>query len=46
MDSTSTRSIWDRLEADDVMGIMATSTMLDGEKVIVSEDKDMKTILG
>ena len=37
---------WDRLEADDVMGIMATSTMLDGEKVIVSEDKDMKTIPG
>lgn len=37
---------WDRLEADDVMGIMATSTMLDGEKVIVSEDKDLKTIPG
>jgi len=37
---------WDRLEADDVMGIMATSTMLEGEKVIVSEDKDLKTIPG
>ena len=37
---------WDRLEADDVMGIMATSTMLKGEKVIVSEDKDLKTIPG
>ena len=37
---------WDRLEADDVMGIIATSTMLKGEKVIVSEDKDLKTIPG
>ena len=37
---------WDRLEADDVMGIMATSDMLAGEKVIVSEDKDLKTIPG
>jgi DNA polymerase-1 len=37
---------WNRLEADDVMGIMATADMLAGEKVIVSEDKDMKTIPG
>ena len=37
---------WDRLEADDVMGIMSTADMLAGEKVIVSEDKDMKTIPG
>mgnify|MGYP001169049052 FL=1 len=37
---------WDRLEADDVMGIMATADMLAGEKVIVSEDKDLKTIPG
>ena len=37
---------WQGLEADDVMGIMATADMLAGEKVIVSEDKDMKTIPG
>lgn len=35
---------WSTLEADDVMGILATSDMIEGEKVIVSEDKDMKTI--
>lgn len=34
-----------RLEADDVMGILATHpTLIYGEKVIVSEDKDMRTI--
>jgi DNA polymerase-1 len=35
-----------RLEGDDVMGIAATSEMLKGEKIIVSIDKDMKTIPG
>lgn len=33
-----------RLEGDDVMGILATSDLIAGEKVIVSEDKDMQTI--
>ena len=33
------------LEADDVMGILATHpTLVEGEKIIVSEDKDMRTI--
>lgn len=33
------------LEADDCMGILAThATLIRGEKVMVSEDKDMKTI--
>jgi 5'-3' exonuclease len=35
------------LEADDCMGILSTHpTLLPGEKIIVSEDKDMKTIPG
>ena len=35
------------IEADDVMGIMATHpNMVPGEKIIVSVDKDMKTIPG
>lgn len=35
------------LEADDVMGILSTHpTLVPGRKVIVSEDKDMKTIPG
>lgn len=35
-----------RLEADDVMGILATSgdRFIKGKKIIVSEDKDMRTI--
>lgn len=34
-----------RLEADDVMGILATSDqIIGGKKIIVSEDKDMRTI--
>ncbi len=32
------------LEGDDVMGILATNESIEGETVIVSEDKDMKTI--
>jgi DNA polymerase-1 len=36
-----------RLEADDVMGILSTHPKLvKGEKVIVSEDKDLRTIPG
>ena len=35
------------LEADDCMGILSTHpTLIKGEKIIVSEDKDMKTIPG
>lgn len=35
------------LEADDVMGILSTHpTLIPGRKIIVSEDKDMKTIPG
>lgn len=36
-----------RLEGDDVLGILSTSTqIIKGEKIIVSLDKDMKTIPG
>lgn len=36
-----------RLEADDIMGILSTHpSLIKGKKVIVSEDKDMKTIPG
>lgn len=37
-----------RLEADDVMGILATSgdRFIKGEKIMVSEDKDMRTVPG
>lgn len=34
------------LEGDDVLGILSTSQRIKGEKVIVSIDKDMKTIPG
>lgn len=37
--------LWQNLEADDVMGILSTEPH-DGERVIVSEDKDMQTIPG
>ena len=36
----------DRLEADDVMGILSTSRSIKGTKIIVSEDKDMLQIPG
>jgi DNA polymerase-1 len=37
----------DTLEADDIMGILSTHpTLVKGKKIIVSEDKDMKTIPG
>jgi len=35
---------WKNLEADDVMGIMATEPALNEERILVSIDKDMKTI--
>lgn len=33
-----------RLEADDVLGIMATSPKLEGEKIIITVDKDLKQV--
>lgn len=37
----------DTLEADDVMGILSTHpSLIKGKKIIVSEDKDMRTIPG
>jgi len=36
----------DTLEADDVMGILATAKIIKGTKIIVSEDKDLKQIPG
>tara|TARA_R100000808_G_scaffold13906_2_gene33300 strand:- start:436 stop:1191 length:756 start_codon:yes stop_codon:yes gene_type:complete len=38
--------LWETLEADDVMGILATDPKDKTEKIIVSEDKDLKTIPG
>lgn len=35
---------WKNLEADDVMGIMATEPTVDEERILVSIDKDMRTI--
>lgn len=35
-----------RLEADDVMGIMATSPKLKGDKIIITLDKDLKQVPG
>jgi len=35
-----------KLEADDVMGILSTSNIIKGKKIIVSEDKDMQSIPG
>jgi DNA polymerase-1 len=32
------------LEADDILGILATGSMLKGKKIIVTKDKDLKTI--
>lgn len=34
------------LEGDDVMGILATSKVIPGKKIVVSEDKDLKQIPG
>lgn len=42
-DNYDTR-MFDGLEGDDVLGIMATGKFIKGEKIIVSIDKDMKTI--
>ncbi len=42
-----TSIIYENLEADDVMGILSTHpTKIQGKKIIVSEDKDMRTIPG
>lgn len=41
-----TSKVIDRLEADDVMGILATSRAIKGTKIIVSEDKDLLQIPG
>ncbi len=38
--------LWETLEADDVMGILATDPKDKTDKIIVSEDKDLKTIPG
>lgn len=40
--------VWPRLEADDVMGIIQTAgdDYVKGQTVIVSEDKDMRTVPG
>lgn len=38
--------VYPRLEADDVLGILATSPTRLGRKIIVSEDKDLKQIPG
>lgn len=35
-----------KLEADDVLGLLSTGTGVKGRKIIVSEDKDLKTIPG
>lgn len=35
-----------RLEADDVLGILSTGKMLKGEKIIITKDKDLRTIPG
>lgn len=35
-----------RLEADDVMGLYSTGKKVEGDKIIVSSDKDMRTIPG
>ena len=35
---------WKNLEADDVMGIMATEPSLNEERIVVSIDKDLRTV--
>jgi 5'-3' exonuclease len=46
MEDTYDSLRWNTLEADDVMGIMATDPTRDDERIIVSADKDMMTIPG
>jgi DNA polymerase-1 len=44
-----TRKVYERpsLEGDDVLGILATSKLIiEGDKIVVSQDKDMKTLPG
>jgi 5'-3' exonuclease len=43
---TFTTERWTALEADDVMGILATDPNRTDERIIVSADKDMQTIPG
>lgn len=43
---TYTTERWTALEADDVMGILATDPTRTDERIIVSADKDMQTIPG
>lgn len=43
---TYTTEILPRLEADDVLGLLSTGPQIKGRKIIVSEDKDLKTIPG
>lgn len=38
--------VFPNLEGDDLCGIFATSNEIPGEKIIISEDKDLKTIPG
>ena len=45
MDNYDTR-LMEGLEGDDILGIMSTGSFIKGEKIIVSIDKDMKTIPG
>ena len=35
---------YDYLEGDDVLGILATSDLIKGDKVILTKDKDLKTV--
>lgn len=38
---------WPTLEADDVMGVLSTHpTLISGDKIVISEDKDMFTFTG
>ena len=41
-----TTHMYDYLEGDDALGILATSNLIDGEKVILTKDKDLRTIPG
>lgn len=38
--------MYEYLEGDDVLGILATSKIIDGDKVILTKDKDLRTIPG
>lgn len=38
--------VWPKMEADDVVGVLATHPSVQGDKIIVSEDSDLKSIPG